>query len=341
MTGIDQTSDKPPPVALLFPGQGAQYQGMATTLYDREPVFTAAMDEVLDAMGAARLRQDWLDLDPGIDDVRQSTPLLYAIGYALARVVVSWGVRPTALLGHSVGELVAVTLAGTLPMSAVAQAIIERVEHLAAAPPGGMLAVAAAVTDLEPYLHPSVAVAAVNAPRQTVLAGPREPLEAVACTLRRNGFICRAVPALSPFHSPAMSPAAERGAHLFDLRQARAPELPVYSAYRGRRLTEADVVDPTYWTGQPTAPVLFWPALETLLSHGHHCLIDVGPGDGLATLARRHPATRSGSTVAALLPAGRGTGADDLLALEHARQRLSRVLTPGRSGCADQPGTGW
>jgi [acyl-carrier-protein] S-malonyltransferase len=117
MTRIDARprGGGPRPVVLLFPGQGSQYPGMATGLYRREPVFTEAMDEVFDLMGphAAAIRGDWLGHSAlvHIDDVRRAQPLLFAVGYALGRMVHGWGVRPVALLGHSAGELVAGPLA--------------------------------------------------------------------------------------------------------------------------------------------------------------------------------------------------------------------------------------
>src|SRR6185295_10794969 len=103
----------PGPVALLLPGQGAQHARMATGLYGAEPAFTAAMDEVLDAFGDARLRDDWLHADDPavVDHVTRSQRLLFAVDYALGRLTLSWGVEPVALLGHSIGEVAGAVLA--------------------------------------------------------------------------------------------------------------------------------------------------------------------------------------------------------------------------------------
>jgi acyl transferase domain-containing protein len=151
--------------ALLFPGQGAQYPRMAAGLYGHEPVFTAAMDAVFTVLGerGTRLRAEWLsgDEDVPLDDGTRAQPLLFAVGYALGRMVLGWGVRPTALLGHSVGELVAATLAGVFSLPDAVRMMNARIGAVVATPPGGMLAVAAGAQELLPYLgHPDVAVAA-------------------------------------------------------------------------------------------------------------------------------------------------------------------------------------
>lgn len=205
---------RPRPVVLLFPGQGSQHAGMAAGLYRREPVFTAAVDAALSHMGeeGSRVRADWLDPKRaaiGIDDVRRAQPLLFAIDYALGKMILSWGVRPTAFLGHSAGELVAATFAGVVSLSDAVAMVQARVREAVKIPAGGMLAVAASEEQLHPYLTDGVGIAAVNANQQVMLAGSRGPLADVADRLRADGLTVVTVPATSPFHSPAMAPASD------------------------------------------------------------------------------------------------------------------------------------
>ncbi|MEU3353831.1 acyltransferase domain-containing protein [Streptomyces sp. NPDC037389] len=291
------------PVALLLPGQGSQHPRMATGLYSgeaAEPEFAAAMDEVFTAMGAAGkpLRADWFAERPTVpvDHVTRSQPLIFAVDYALARLVMSRGVRPAALLGHSVGEMAAAVLAGVFTLPDATALVLDRVRRLADAPPGGMLAVAAAPGELEPYLGDDVVVGAVNAPRQTVLAGPEAPLEKTGQALRDALFTCRRVPSLTGFHSPMLEPACRGAEELFASVPVRAPRITIHSAYTAGPLTHGDVANPAYWARHPVAPVLFWPALDALLSTGDHILIETGPGDGLSRLARRHPRVRAGTS---------------------------------------------
>jgi acyl transferase domain-containing protein len=297
------------PIALMFPGQGTQHGGMATSLYGREPTFTAAMDRVFELLGAAgeQVRADWLSAHPviGIDDVRRAQPLLFAVNHALGEVLVSWGVRPATLLGHSVGELVAATVAGVFWLRDAVRLLSDRVDRIAGAPPGGMLAVRATAADLRPYLRDDVVVAAVNGPRQTVLAGSSRPPAAVAAALRTAGFLYRPARATSAFHSPALAAAAAASVPAFTGVRLRQPAIPLYSAYTGALITPELVASVPFWAGQPAAPVLFGPTLDALLGAGAHLLVEAG-AQSLAVLARRHGAVVSRrSAVTAMLPGDR------------------------------------
>ncbi|MFJ5225045.1 acyltransferase domain-containing protein [Streptomyces sp. NPDC088400] len=298
------------PVALLFPGQGSQHLAMATGLYGYEPVFTRALDQVFAVFGSEghRLREEWLSGDPDVplDDATRAQPLLFGIGYALGRMVLGWGVAPAALLGHSVGELVAATLAGVFTLPDAVRVLRDRIDAAVATGPGGMLAVAASADELAGYLPTGgqVAVAAVNAPRQTLLAGPGPQLREVEEKLRADGLTCRRTAALQAFHSPVMEQATARGRSLVAAVRPGPPAWPLYSGYTGGPLDSAHAVRPDFWARQLADPVLFWPALDALLSDGRHLLLEAGPGQGLTAIARQHRAVRSGaSTALPLLPA--------------------------------------
>ncbi|MGH3939784.1 MAG: acyltransferase domain-containing protein [Pseudonocardiaceae bacterium] len=324
---IPATAARPRRVALLLPGQGAQRPRMATDLYRTEPVFTAIIDEVFEAMGAegARVCADWLAERPEIpiDHVTRAQPLLFAVDYALGRLVLSWGVRPAALLGHSMGELVAATLAGVFSLSDAVLLVSDRVRRAAAAPPGGMLAVGASPDDLASLIGADVVVGAVNAPRQTILAGPEGPLEKVAVTLRKQGITCRRVPSLTAFHSPVLEPVNVGAERLLATIRTAPPETMIYSGYTAAALRLEDVHDATFWARHMVAPVLFWPALDALLSGGEFLLLETGPGAALTTLARLHPEVRARrSTALALLPGRPGPIDTDRLAVRRAAEAL-------------------
>lgn len=301
-------------VALMFPGQGSQHTRMASGLYQHEPEFTAAMDEVFSAFGdeGEPLRSDWLAEHPAvsIDYVTRAQPLLFAVDYALGRMLLSWGIRPAALLGHSVGEMAAATLADVFTLDDAATLILDRVRRLAAAPPGGMLAVAAGTAALEPFLTPEVVVAAVNTPRQTILAGPNGPLDAVAVRLRDVGLTCRRVPSLTAFHSPMLAEATGCAIERFAATPVRPPRMLLYSSYTAEPLTGEKVADPAYWASHPVDVVRFWPALDAMLGRRDDVVcVEAGPGQGLTQIARRHPAVRG--AVVSLLPARPGPAERD------------------------------
>ncbi len=322
------TTRRPRPVALLFPGQGSQHHAMAAGLYGREPVFTAAFDAVLSHMGdeGPRIRADWLtDGRPRIpvDDVRRAQPLLFAVDYALGRMVIGWGVRPTAVLGHSAGELVAATIAGAVALPDAVAMVMERVRQAVRIPSGGMLAVAADERRLRPYLVGDVAIAAVNANQQTMLAGPSEPLAEVAERLRADGLTVVAVPATSPFHSPAMAPASEAVEAAYRDIPLRPPTLPLYSGYTGELLRPEEALSPRFWARQITDTVYFKQALESLLAADDMLLIEAGPRQTLTAFARRHRAVRLGAGAAVpLLPGRPGTAEADRQSVLTAAARL-------------------
>lgn len=325
-------------VVLLLPGQGSQHAGMAGGLYGNDPAFTAHVDAALELFGNAdELRADWLAANPRvpIDDVTRAQPLLFCVDYALGRMLLDNGVRPAALLGHSVGELAAAVLADVLELADAVAFMRDRVDRLAPAPPGGMLTVAAPEHELRPFLarHGDVVVGAVNAPRQIVLSGFDEPLQAIADELRGKGFTVLPVAARTAFHSPALAPLFADTTP-YDGRAVRAPRIPMWSSVTTELLDEAAVRNPALWARQPVAPVLFWPTLDKLLATGGYLLVEAGPGQGLATLARRHPEVRRGnSAVTALLPARPGPPEADRAAVARAFEQI-RTETGERSESA-------
>ncbi|MGI5428581.1 acyltransferase domain-containing protein [Streptomyces sp. CA-179760] len=336
-----------PAILLMFPGQGSQHARMAAGLYGPDPAFTAAVDEVFDAYDAAgrseggRLRADWLSDHPAVplDHVTRSQPLLFAVDYALGRMVTAATGRPWALLGHSVGEMAAAALAGVFTLRDAAGLLLDRVRRLAQAPPGAMLAVAAGEDTLGPYLgggDGKVVVAAVNSPRQTILAGHVAPLAGVARALREAGLTCREVPSLTAFHSPMLAPYAAGAAERFAATPVAAPSIPLHSGYRPGPVTGQLAADPSYWAGHPVETVRFWPALDAVLSSrtGVICL-ETGPGQGLSTIARRHPTVRSGqNSVLPLLPPRAGTAEADRtsVAAALAAVRERGTVLSGRPG---------
>ncbi|TDB80532.1 acyltransferase domain-containing protein [Micromonospora sp. KC721] len=301
----------PRPAVLLLPGQGSQHDGMAVSLYHDEPVFRSAVDDVFEAWGpgGADIRVDWLGTGTGpgipIDDPRRAQPLLFAVDHGLGRLLLSWGVRPAEVLGHSAGEIVAATLAGVFTVAEAVAMVRGRVSAAVAVPAGGMLAVAASVDELQSYLSGQVAVGAVNADRRTMLAGPDAELAVAAARLTADGFMVRRVPSTVPFHSPAMEPAVA-AAQLSFRASPKPPVFPVRSGYTARPITDEEAGDARFWARQAADTVHFGPALGALLDEGDRLLVECGPGRVLSSFALRQPAVRAGgSRVVPMLPGDR------------------------------------
>ncbi|HSV66555.1 MAG TPA: acyltransferase domain-containing protein [Mycobacteriales bacterium] len=304
------------PVGVLLPGQGAQHARMAVGLYQREPVVTAALEEVFTQLGdeGDRVRFDWLAEVPvlPIDHPARALPLLFALDYALGRLLLAWGVRPSVLLGQGVGELAAAALAGVLTLPDAVRVLRAQADQLGRAPAGGLVAVAAGADEVGPYLPGEVVVAAENGPGQTVIAGPEDQLAMAARALDAAGLACLRVRAGTAYHSPVVAEACVRAGSVLAEVPLLPPEIPVLSTATAAPVRPDQAVDPGFWARQPAAPVRLWPAVDTLFANGEHLCVEAGPGQGMAALVRRHPAVaRGGSQVHSLLAARPRNGEHD------------------------------
>ncbi|MEV5985395.1 acyltransferase domain-containing protein [Streptomyces sp. NPDC052051] len=301
------TPSKHRSVVLMLPGTGAQHPRMALGLWRREPVFTDAVDAVLDRLGppSKEIRDDWLADEPAVplDADSRAAPLLFAVDYAMGRLALSWGLRPAAYLGHSMGEVAAAVLTGVFDLDAAVRLLWERVRMQRSTPSGGMLAVAAEERELSGYLGHGLVVGAVNGPRHTVLSGPEPQLRAAEHALRADGRTVRRLATRTPYHSPALAPLVADTEELIARLRPAVPRTPLYSAYTTRPLRPDEAADAGFWAAQPTRPVLFWRTLDRILRDGDRLLVETGPGQTLTVLARAHPAVRAGrSAVVAMLP---------------------------------------
>jgi phthiocerol/phenolphthiocerol synthesis type-I polyketide synthase E len=314
------------PVALLFPGQGTQAVDMAAGLYHRVPAFAQAYERCLDLYAEAGLdlRPCWRGEPgaPSVDDTLYAQPLLFSVGYALAEMWSAAGVAPAAVIGHSVGELVAATVAGVWTLPDAVAVMTARARAIEAAEPGGMLAVAGDESAVADLIKPPLALAAVNSDRQLMLSGPDAELTAAAETLGQRGIATRRTGATRPFHNPALAHCVDAVAAVLDGVDLRPPTVALYSTATGRQLTAAEATDPKFWAEQIVQPVRYADAAAALLANDH-LLIEAGPGTVLSALVRRHPAVRAGqSSVVGSLPTAVTTEDADLTALWAAAGRL-------------------
>ncbi|MEV4224413.1 beta-ketoacyl synthase N-terminal-like domain-containing protein [Nonomuraea sp. NPDC049725] len=285
---------EPPRIAFTFPGQGTEFRGMARDLSAGEPTFARHLADCLEALPPATaervsgfLTGDGLlggGASPISTDLAQ--PALFAFQYALARTWLSWGIRPTCLLGHSLGELTAATISGALTLRGAAMLVTRRGELMSAAPGGAMLAVLAAAERVEPLLQPGVTIAAVNSPRSTVVAGPAEAVARMAGPLAAEGLTGRPLRTEHAFHTAAMDEAAARFRAVAAEYGLRRPDLPFVSNVTGDWITDEQVTDPGYWAGQLRHPVRFAGGFQRLVDAGVDIVLEVGPGRSLTTLAR-------------------------------------------------------
>ncbi|MFI5957606.1 SDR family NAD(P)-dependent oxidoreductase [Cryptosporangium sp. NPDC051539] len=284
---ITATASPDASTVFLFPGQGSHQARMGIGLYGRVRSFSVAMDECLELFEQAGrpLHAQW---SAGVrnDDTAIVQPLLFAVEYALAALWRDWGVEPSAVLGHSIGELAAAAVAGVLDLPDAVRMVHARAQAMARNPvAGGMLAVSAAAEAL-PELGP-LAVAAANGSAQTVLSGPLAALEAAAGELEAAGLRTHPLPVSHAFHHPGWKVAAAEFEAAIAGLPLRPPRIPLYSGATGRQVTAAEAVDPAFWAAQIAQPVQFDAALRSVQELPDRVLLEVGPGRALTTVARR------------------------------------------------------
>jgi acyl transferase domain-containing protein/SAM-dependent methyltransferase len=275
-------------VVFLFPGQGAQHAGMAAGLYEREPAFRAAIDgcrQILEPLGVDLKRL----LDSGdLTATDAAQPALFAVEYALAQVWIAWGVKPATVLGHSLGELVAATVAGVFSLPAALRLVVRRGQLMQSTAEGAMLAVPLGETEIGAWLDDRIELAAVNAPDRSVVSGPPEAVERLRLALAAQGIDARPLAVRRAFHSRSLEPVLD--AFVDEVRRARprAPEIPWLSNRTGGWMSPEAAIDPVAWGEALRRPVRFSPALAELLRDPRRVLLEVGPGRTLAGLVRRH-----------------------------------------------------
>ncbi|HSL83074.1 MAG TPA: type I polyketide synthase, partial [Thermoanaerobaculia bacterium] len=311
------------PVAFLFSGQGAQYPGMGAGLYRSEPTFRAQVDlcaEILDGALGRDLREVLFgeETAAGEAELAQTAlaqPALFTVEYALARLWMEWGAVPRAMLGHSIGEYVAACLAGVLTLEDALRLVAARGRLMQELPAGSMLAVSAPPAEVEALLEAPLALAAVNGPSLCAVAGPAGPVEALHRELAGRGIAARPLHTSHAFHSPAVEQVLDT--FLREVRRValRPGSIPYLSNVTGTWQTSDGATEPEYWPRHMRRTVLFGPALELLLREPDLALLEVGPGESLATLARRHPEHRPEQTVVASMRHPRTRAADTDVAL--------------------------
>jgi acyl transferase domain-containing protein len=311
-----------PGPAFMFSGVGDQYPGMGRGLYAGEPAFRREVDACCEllaphlgldlrtvlypAPGGAAGPGGGPDLrrligretggaagaPPGtpaaLDRTALLHPALFVVEYALARLWMSWGIQPQAMIGYSIGEYVAACLAGVLPLAAALELVAVRARIVDALPPGAMLAITLPEAELAPRLAAAggrLSLAAVNGPAFCVAAGPEEAVARLAAELGGAGVVCRRLRAGHAFHSPMMEPALDAVLAAAARLTLQPPAIPFVSNLTGAWIESSEATDPRYWAEHMCRTVRFGPGLDTLCRGQARALLEIGPGNSLTAIA--------------------------------------------------------
>jgi phthiocerol/phenolphthiocerol synthesis type-I polyketide synthase E len=292
-------------IVFLFPGQGAQHAGMAQGLYEAEPVFAEHFDRCADAFDAElgmNLRAEIFDgTGRSLERTDRAQPALFTVEYALAKLVETYGVRPAALAGHSIGEYVAATLAGVFDVPTAVQAVAMRARLMHASPRGVMVAVSLSPEAVAQYLTDDVDLAAVNDAGTCVVSGSDAGIRNFQGRLSEAGIAARRVRTAHGFHSRLMDPVIPQFQGFMSRLELRPPQVPLLSNITGTWMSDSEATGPATWARQIRATVKFADELETLLAAADRVVVEVGPGGSLISSATRHPRWSTGHRAVRLM----------------------------------------
>ncbi|MDM8550514.1 amino acid adenylation domain-containing protein, partial [Desulfobacterales bacterium HSG2] len=294
-------------VIFMFSGQGAQYVNMGLELWQTEPAFREQIDqcsEILKPLLGLDLRhvlypsetrdkqQAASGEETGPSPLTHTTiaqPALFVIEYALARLWMEWGIRPKAMIGHSIGEYTAACLAGVFSLEDALSLVVARGQMMGELPEGAMIAVPLSEIQIEPFMNERLSLAAVNGPSLCVVSGPSDAVDALQEKLAQQDIQCRRLHTSHAFHSRMTDPILPK--FIERVRQIRLnpPRIPYISNVTGEWMTPADATEPEYWARHLRQTVRFSDGLRMLLDDPNQNLLEVGPGRTLTTFAIRHP----------------------------------------------------
>jgi len=323
LTNIQDTKERP--VAFMFPGLGTHYVNMAWELYQVEPIFRDRVDyccEFLKPLLCEDLRdviyphrasqqdqQSPQENSQGLDlrkmlgrsqtqtdakmmsatsllnQTHLAQPAIFVIEYALAQLLISWGIRPQAMIGYSIGEYVAATLARVLSPEEGLTLIATRAQMIQKLRGGAMLAVPLSQAEISPLLNDKLSLSAVNGSSMRVIAGETDAIQALEQQLTKKGLACCRLETSHAFHSHMMEGATSHLRELVKTFNLQPPTIPYISNVTGTWITAAEATNPDYWVKHLCQPVLFAPGIQDLWKEHYPILLEVGPGQTLGSFA--------------------------------------------------------
>ncbi|NJQ98130.1 MAG: type I polyketide synthase [Hydrococcus sp. CSU_1_8] len=320
LTNFQEPSNRP--VAFMFTGLGTQYVNMGRELYQTEPVFREQVDlccDILSPLLDRDLRdiiypnrhqtpspnstatQSGLDLrkmlsreEKPADEATQklnqtylTQPAVFVIEYALAQLLMAWGIRPVAMIGYSIGEYVAACVSGVLSLEDALTLVAKRAQMIQELPPGAMLAVPLSEEQVRPYLDENLSLSAINGSSMCVVAGTIESVTELEQKLSQQGLAVRRIETSHAFHSQMMNAIAQPFTELVKTVKLQPPKIPYLSNVTGTWITAEQATNPTYWTHHLCQTVRFADGVQQLWQKHQPIMLEIGAGQTLGSLAQQ------------------------------------------------------
>lgn len=313
-------------ITFMFPGQGSQYAGMGYQLYKNEPVYKAAVDECAELL----LQEMGEDIRPVIfsqnDDAAEklkntyyTQPAIFVTGYAIAKLYMSWGISPNAMMGHSVGEFVAAHIAGIFSLQDALKVVATRARLISHLPGGTMLSVRAAKNAIESFLTDDVSVAAINAPNLCVLSGNDNAIDKLATILNENGIANKPLRTSHAFHSAMMDEAVAPLLEVINTVHLHIPRIPILSTVTAAWMKDEEATSALYWAHHLRATVNFSGAVTVMENDMHPVFLETGPGTTTNILVKQHGSEPGKRSFSAL---DTGAKTDETMAVKRALGKL-------------------
>ncbi len=282
-------------IVFLFPGQGSQYANMGRDLYTTEPGFREVVEHcftLVKHLFDVSLQEVVYQPSDGTDDLIHQTVytqlLLFSFEYALAQVVMRWGIIPTAMIGHSLGEYVAACLAGVFSLEDALYLVGSRAKLMQQMPTGSMLSVSLSEQEVQPFLIDGVSIAAYNTPSSLVLSGPKEQLQSIEMELEQQQHEYHYLITSHAFHSDMMEPVCDDLYSIASRISYQRPTLRFISNVSGTWIRDEEAMSAAYWVNHLRSAVRFSAGVDHLLQQGQRTFIEIGPGRTLSELVRKH-----------------------------------------------------
>jgi len=286
-------------VVFMLPGMGTQYVNMTHELYRTEPLFREEIHRgftVIEPLLGYDPREVLFPSEDKLEaamslfkDVGFISPVLFVVEYALAKLLMAWGVRPHAMIGHSFGEYVAACIAGVISFEDALALVTLRGRLMQSTAAGGMLSLPMSATDVEPLLGPHCSLAALNGPALCVVSGPLHEIDELERLVSEKSIDANRLHVKIAAHSDLMTPIMETFAAAVAKIKLNAPTIPYISNVTGTWITDEQATSPEYWAQHLRQPVRFSDGMHELLKQKRSILVEVGPGRALSTLVRQLP----------------------------------------------------